>query len=197
MPRTMILLALALSVGTVANAQKYSGPNCLGPFCIDRNVPARNLFKQLGPPAPRPSRLFPYCYQSQDGKKFLYVETFDSEPDVTAEVFLSDFPNCIHARKKQTTEDLGAWTTREGIRLGSPEADVVKAYGKPSSELKVDSKLYQLRIRGHQREDKLPQLKDVGEKRIFYNGDVTTDLSAAEFGIRGGKVSYIWLSHNE
>jgi hypothetical protein len=193
----MISLLLAIAVGNVTSEQKYAGPNCLGPFCIDRNVPARSLFKQLGPPESRASRISPYCFQSQDGKKFLYVETFESEPDVTAEVFLSDFPNCIHALKKQTTEDLGAWTTREGIRLGSPEADVLKAYGKPSAEFKVDSKIYQLRIRGHRREDKLPQITDVGEKRMFYNGDVTTDLSAAEFGIRGGKVSYIWLSHNE
>jgi hypothetical protein len=49
----------------------------------------------------------------------------------------------------------------------------------------------------HRREDKLPQIGDVGEKRMFYNGDVATDLSAAEFGILSGKVSYIWLSHNE
>jgi hypothetical protein len=197
MHRLTIFLALALCMGGAANTRKYSGPNCLGSFCIDHNVPARTLFKQLGSPVPRASLLSPYCYQSQDGKVFLYVETFDSEPDITAEVFLSDFPNCIHARKKPTPDNLGAWMTGEGVRLGSPEADVRRAYGKPSEEIKIDSKIYQVRIREHRNEDKLPQLGEIAEKLMFYNGDTSDDLSAAEFGIRGGKVSYIWLSHNE
>jgi hypothetical protein len=197
MPRISIFLVLALSVASLANGEKYSGPKCLGPFCIDRNVPAYTLFKQLGPPSPRPSRLSPYCYQSRDGKTFLYVETFDSEPDIAADLFLSDFPNCLHAPKKVTSDDLNAWATKEGVRLGSSEADVLRAYGKASSELKVDSGIFRLRIRGHRSEDKLPQLRDVAERRLFYNGDAATDLSAAEFGIRDGKVCYIWVSHNE
>jgi hypothetical protein len=197
MPRTSIFLTLTLLLASLANGLKYSGPKCLGPFCIDRNVPVRTLFKQLGPPSTRPSRLSPYCYQSQDGKTFLYVEAFDSEPDMTAEIFLSEFPNCMHVPKKVTTDNLNKWATKEGVRLGSPETDVLRAYGKPSSELKLDSGIFRLRIRGHRPEDKLPQVGDVGERRMFYNGDVTNDLSAAEFGIRDGKVSYIWLSQSE
>ena len=198
MPRTMVLLVLTLWAGSIASGQVYSGPKCFGLFCIDHEVPARSLFKQLGPPSTRASRLSPYCYQSRDGRMFLYMETFDSEPDRVADIFLSDFPNCMRAPKKITEDDLRSWETKEGIRLGSSEADVLKAYGKPSWEGKVDAQIYRLRIRGHRPVDKTPQLKDIGDKRIFYNAGVSSDdPSAAESGMRDGKVSWISLSINE
>ncbi len=194
MPRTMIFLALTLLAGSSAIGQKYSGPKCLGPYCIDHEVRARALFKLLGRPAQKKSQFDPYCYQSRDGETSLYFYTIDSEPGVIGAVLLSDFPNCLHMGKQATENKLDAWKTTENIKLGSSENDVVKAYGKPSSQEKIASQTHRHVIQGYRPSDKLPV---IAEKTMFYNDPKEDDLSAAEFGIRGGKVSYIWLSHNE
>jgi hypothetical protein len=194
MPRTIIWLMLALWAGMPATTNKYSGPKCLGPFCVDSAVPTRTLFNQLGAPAARVSPVFPYCYQSQDGTTFLYIDTQGSEPGVSGAVFVSDFRNCIHMKIQVTSGGLNAWKTPEGVKIGSSEDDVIKAYGKPSSEDKVNSQTYRFAIRGYRPTDKVPM---IANKMLLYN-DLTGDsLNAAEFGIRSGKVSFIWLSRNE
>ena len=94
-----------------------------------------------------------------------------------------------------TAADLSAWKTPEGVGIGSPEQDVVKAYGKPSSEKTVDAESYRRWIRGRLPTDRLPKM---GQKTLTYRNNGTyLDLRAAEFGIRNGKVSFIWLSHYE
>jgi hypothetical protein len=188
---TLLTIALCLKGGS---GQTYTGPKCLGLYCIDRTVPVGVLFKQLGAPAPRRSKFEPYCYESQGGHAFLYIDTVGPQPKVVGDVFLSDFPNCSRLRTQSTAADLGAWKTPEGIGLGSSEEEVRKAYGKPSSDDKLGPQTYRTRIKGFRPEDRHP---DMGERSLFYNGDVTTDLSAAEFGVRNGKVSYVWLSYNE
>jgi hypothetical protein len=96
--------------------------------------------------------------------------------------------------KRVTEENLGAWKTPENIKLGSSENDVIKAYGKPSSQEQVVSQTHRHVIQGYRPWDKLPV---IAEKTMLYNDPKGDDLSAAEFGIRGGKVSYIWLSDEE
>jgi hypothetical protein len=97
-------------------------------------------------------------------------------------------------RKQVTTDDLNAWKTREGVKIGSSEDDVIKAYGKPSSEDKINAQTYRFAIRGYRPTDNVPMIAD---KMMLYNDSTGDNLSAAEFGIRSGKVSFIWLSHNE
>jgi hypothetical protein len=97
-------------------------------------------------------------------------------------------------RSQATTDDLRTWTTREGVKIGSSEDDVIKAYGKPSSENKVDAQTIRFAIRGYRTTDKVQM---IAEKMMLYNDAAGDDLSAAEFGVRNGKVSFIWLSHNE
>jgi hypothetical protein len=53
---------------------------------------------------------------------------------VIGAVLLSDVPNCLHMGKRATEDNLDAWKTPENIKLGSSENDVMKAYGKPSSQ---------------------------------------------------------------
>jgi hypothetical protein len=50
MPLRIVVLALALIAGRIADKSEYGGPQCLGPFCLDRIVSIRALFKRLGPP---------------------------------------------------------------------------------------------------------------------------------------------------
>jgi len=188
-----ILFALLVLLSTgVSEQRKYSGPRCLGSFCVTTNVPSSRLFKQLGKPAKGKDV---FCYRAQDGRTFLYVETIHSDPDTAAEVFLSDFPNCMHLPVKTTTNELRNWKTPEGIGLGSSERTVLRAYGKPASETTIikDEGLSG-RIQGWKPNERGPQM---GDKAILYNSELLDDNSAGEFGFRKGKVSWIWLSVNE
>ncbi len=194
MARKTVFLALTLLVGGVSGKQGYTGPRCLGPYCVDHDIPLRTLFKQLGPPAPRATQFFPYCYQSQDEKKFLYIDEIGEEPGAAGAVFLSDFPNCMHTGKRVTTEDLSAWKTPEGVGIGSSEDDVIRTYGKPPSESKIDAQDYRFAVRGYRPSDPKP---NIGEKSLLYNDLTGDDLRAASFSIRNGKVSSIWLSNED
>jgi hypothetical protein len=201
-----VSIAVAVLIASVAVAEeKYTGPKCLGPFCINRATTTNKLFQQLGRP---PRRASFYCFQAENGRSFLNLATIHTEPAQVGDVILSDFANCMHTTPQITSDDLQSWKTPEGIGLGSSEADVLKAYGRPPSQDKIvpwnetpsakgivtERFIYSLRIRGYQGGEKGPS---VGDKRLFYNSSDYEDPSAAEFGIRKGVVSYIWLSINE
>jgi len=167
---------------------EYSGPQCLGPLCKGRPQPSASLFRQLGlPDGIKPIEGY-LCFQSKDGRTFASVWTgrnYDWPPE-EVEVVLNDFRNCIHMPEIVTREDLHAWQTPEGIGLGSSEEEILKAYGKPPREWKIDLKTAREKIRGLRNGDKMP---DIGDKLFFYYG--TEFGSTTEFGIRTGKVSYI------
>jgi hypothetical protein len=191
--RAILLIAMLLSSG-LASAQKYTGPRCLGPYCLNRDAVISQLFKQLGP-APRNSEFAPYCYESKDHGVFLYLASAEGVPPTVDAAFLSDFPNCMHMATASTTDNLNRWRTPEGIGLGSSDQDVLHAYGKPSQERKPESKTYRELVKGYQKGDTLP---DLGDKELQYGaGPAMGDLSLAKFGIRNGKVSYIWLSYSD
>src|SRR5580700_10862979 len=161
--RAILSITMLLS-SDLASAQKYTGPRCLGPYCLNRDAVISQLFKQLGP-APRSSEFAPYCYESKDRGVFLYLRSAEGVPPTVDAAFLSDFPNCMHIATASTTDNLNRWRTPEGIGLGSSEQDVVHAYGKPSREGKPDSKMLRELIEGYQKGDTLP---DVGDKELQY-----------------------------
>jgi hypothetical protein len=198
MVRILFSLLILFSTGA-AEQRKYSGPRCLGSFCVNANVPSSRLFEQLGKPAEGKDV---FCYRSQDGRTFLYLKTFHSEPDTVAEVFLSDFPNCMHLPVRTTTKDLRTWKTPEGIGLGSSEKTVLRAYRAPyeSTMIKDEEDPYRGRIPGSKPNERGPQMGDKNSFYTSYTGDPSKppeDNKAAEFGFRNGKVSWIWLSVNE
>ncbi len=197
MSRTLMLLFVSLLVGGASQETvKYSGPNCLGPFCIDHDVSVRVLFKRLGEPAPRASSFSPYCYKAEYGNTFAYFDTMGPDSKVAGALFLSDFPNCVHLVVQTTHDDLHAWKTPEGIGLGSSQADLAKAYGSKCSHEGIvagDSRILKFMIRGYREGDRTPR---IGDKTISYNGALD-DLRTAEFCIRDGRVTCIFLSHNE
>jgi len=189
------MLSLAAIVLCQSGGQKYTGPQCLGPFCMDRRTSSHDLFHKLGPPARKSG---PYCYEAKEKKNgFLYFTTVHSDPGLAVQVFLSDFPNCLHMLKRVSDADLRTWKTPEGIGLGSLEKDVVRAYGKPSEEFSInpkDARAMALWIRGYRSGDRVA---NVGDRVLSYAGDLSQDLSTAGFGIRDGKVAWIWLSADE
>jgi len=176
----------------------YAGPDCLGPFCLSNTLKKPgSVFKELGhstfPIQASPS-LYPYCYQSPDGKEFVRVVMSHETPPEPSAMFLSDFPTCMHVSKKfssTSTADLGQWRTPEGIGLGSNVEDVLRAYGKPTRDRK--SKLIDPRVifPGSKVGETVP---DAGDRTLDYTSGA---LLLSEFGIRNGRVSYIELSNSE
>jgi hypothetical protein len=186
------LFAIVLLAGGNPGERPYTGPTCLGPYCFDRVVLLRTLFKRLVRPAAESE---PVCFQSQDGQTFLGGSNRLDSSRIAGEVLLSDFPNCVKFPIQLTTDNLLAWKTKEGIGLGSSEEEVLKAFGQPNSILKFGTKPddYMLVIRGyHPSSQKPPQIGDT--RFIYYDNE---DLRSAEFGFRNRKVCWIWLAYNE
>jgi hypothetical protein len=175
----------------------FLGPDCLGPYCTYRELSLNSLLRRLGLPpqehAPSPIE----CFQSRDAQAFLHVSTdIESISESSlGDVLLTDFPNCSHMPKRIATNGLRAWRTPEGIGLGSPEEAIRKAYGIPSAEKKLDAQnpgfAMEGLIAGYRAGDNQPR---VGEKVIIYG---PLELQVTEFGIRDGKVSYIWLKDSD
>jgi hypothetical protein len=173
----------------------FVGPDCLGPYCTNGELSLDSLLRHFGlpPQKNRPSSV--ECFQSQDGQASLHFATEVEETSGVADVLLSDFSNCLHMRKRTATNGLHAWKTPEGIGLGNSEEDVVKAYGVPSAEKKLDAQEPVLEIKGllagYRAADNRPR---IGDKVITYG---PRELQVVDFGIRDGKVSYIWLKESD
>jgi hypothetical protein len=173
----------------------FLGPDCLGPYCTDGDLTLNSLLRHFGLPAQKNRPLPVECFQSQDGRASSHFATDVEMTSGVADFLLSDFPNCLHMRKRTTTKDLRTWKTPEGIGLGSSEEDVLKAYGTPSTEKKLDAQKPVLEIKGllagYRAGDKQSR---IGDKVIIYG---PRGLHAVDFGIRDGTVSYIWLKESD
>jgi len=173
----------------------FLGPDCLGPACVYGGSPLLSLLARLGTPGQKASPSGLYCYQSEVDGTFLYLATgHENLPPQIEAIAVSDFPNCARAPQTTTKNDLHGWKTPEGIGLGSSEEEVLKAHGKPTKVEEAASSgwgEYAELIRGYRKGDKVP---DIGDKTLFYAGQ---ELQRARFGIRNGKVSYIFLSDEE
>ncbi len=173
----------------------FVGPDCLGPYCTYGELTPNSLLLGLGfpPQKNRPSPLV--CLQSQDAQAFLHFSTDVEETFGVADFLLSDFPNCFHTSKKITPNRIRAWKTPEGIELGSSEDDVLKAYGTPSAEKKLEAQKLIRETKGlvvgYRAGDKQSR---IGDKVIIYS---SRELQAVDFGIRDGRVSYIWLKNSD
>lgn len=191
------LLAIVLLCESQAGKQSYAGPNALGLFRIDRDVFVRSLFERLGQPTTTKSNHF--CYQSRSANSYLWFDRMAHEPGQVGDLLLSDFPNCMDRPVQVVSEDLGAWKTEEGIRLGSTAEEVLKAYGRPSSRDKIERTAYRWVIQGDYiaRENRYTNKArpERGDRVLVYTSP--HELRTAEFGIRSGRVAWIFLSQNE
>jgi len=173
----------------------FVGPDCLGPYCSNGELSFDSLLRHFGLPPQKSTPSPVVCFQSQDGRASLHFATDVEETYGVADFLLSDFPNCLHKHKRITPNGLDAWKTPEGIGLGSSEEDVVRAYGTPSAEKQLDAQKPILEtkglILGYRAGDNQPR---IGDKIIIYG---PRELQAVDFGIRDGKVSYIWLKESD
>src|SRR5208283_2305610 len=195
MPRSFHILVAILSIAaSTAKGENYAGPPALGPFRVDTDVSMNSLFQKLGRPSSTTGDNF--CYRSSDGKTFLVLTrmTEDYDRKIAGDVTLSSFRNCVNRPVTVTADDLAAWKTEKGIGLSSTADDVRKAYGIPSSVDKIQGDDYRWVIYGdfidnHYAKVKRPELGDT----VLVYGRAPDDLRTAEFGIREGKVVWIFL----
>lgn len=177
--------------------EAFPGPDCLGPYCTYGELSFNGLLRRLGLPPGGHSPSSTECFQSRDAQAFLHVSTDVESISESSldDLLLTDFPNCSHMPKRVAANTLRAWKTPEGIGLGSSEADVQKAYGIPFAEKKlgVQNPGFAMKglIAGYRVGDNQPKVAD---KVIIYG---PRDLQVTEFGIRDGKVSYIWLKDSD
>ncbi|HEV1996054.1 MAG TPA: hypothetical protein VGR03_17105 [Candidatus Acidoferrum sp.] len=173
----------------------FLGPDCLGPYCTYGELSLNSLLRKLGLPPQKNTASPLECFQSQDARASLHFRTDVESPSDLDDVLLSDFPNCLHMRKRIATNGLRAWKTPEGIGLGSSEEDVLKAYGTPSAEKELDAQNHGFAMKGliagYRAGDNQTR---VGNKVLIYG---PRELQVVEFGIRDGKVSYIWLKDSD
>ena len=173
----------------------YVGPDCLGPYCTYGDLSLPDIFRYLNLPTPKTAVPSLLCFQSQVGQASVHFATDVEETSGVADVLLSEFPNCLHKRKTTTARRLDDWKTPEGIGLGSSEADVVNAYGPPSTVKRLEAKKPIAEMKGllvgYREGDAEPPTAD---KLLIYG---PRELQAVDFGIRDGKVSYIWLKESD
>jgi len=173
----------------------FVGPDCLGPYCTYGDLSLSDMFRYFGLPSPKNTVPPLECFQSQDSQASMHFATDVEETSGVADVLLSGFPNCLHTRKTTTARHLEAWKTPEGIGLGSSEEDVIKTYGSASTVKKLNAKKPIPEIKGllagFRTGDNEPL---IAEKVLVYG---PRELHAVDFGIRDGKVSYIWLKESD
>ena len=158
----------------------FLGPDCLGPFCTHGELSLNSLLRHFGLPPQKKTPSPVECFQSQDGQASLHFATDVEETYGVADFLLSDFPNCLHTSKRVTPNRLSAWKTPEGIGLGSSEEDVVKAYGTPSAEKKLDAQRPILEIKGLIAGKRAGDNQSrIGDKVIIYG---PRELQAVDFG---------------
>lgn len=179
-------------------AYGYGGPASLGPFRIDNKIagtPLNQLLAALGRrKVPNDDRV---CFEDPSDGTYLIVARGSDDSTLARGVALSRFPNCFKHRN-YTTASISRWSTEKGIRLGSAEAAVIAAYGKPTecASAKRDPKIF---FPGYEEPTpeivaKLPQ----GGIVLQYTAkEGAPDLSLARFGISNGLVVWIELSHDE
>jgi hypothetical protein len=151
--RVVIFLAGASFLSGIAVAQSYSGPKCLGPFCVDRKVSANMLVERLSPSISNRG-----TYGTKDRLAFLQI---------------------VGASK----DEIGAVELSDTSSLKSSEKELAKAINAKNC--------CKYMLRGFRQGDPLP---NAGEKSLSYEGK---ELMRTTFGIRGGKVSFIWISDAE
>ncbi|HEX8817222.1 MAG TPA: hypothetical protein VF753_17135 [Terriglobales bacterium] len=194
-----IIIILILTQICWAETHGFPGPNTLGPFRIDRDAAIKTLFDDLGTPVSTNADAF--CYKSSDGKSFLVLSRMTEVygRDVAGSATLSAFPNCINEPVTVAKVDLAQWTAGDSIGLGSTAESVLREYGKPSREDRIEGAKYRWIIHGDRDPTGRYTQKDrpeIGDRVLVYKG-APNDLRIAEFGIRAGKVAWIFLSRNE
>ncbi len=188
-------LTCAMTYGVVALSQTYTGPKALGPYQIGTRLTVKMLLGRLGKPAANVGKRV-LCFKLENGD-YLWISKMAEERKLVGSILLSDFPNCIASPVNITSAVIRDWKTKEGIGLGSKKEDVLKTYGKPSSDDKITGNKYRWIVDGDYQNDHytIKHPPDRGEEVLYY--DSPDSLFVAAFGLHNGIVTWIYFSEDE
>ncbi len=194
-----ILLAMLPVLQTSKIKHKYTGPKCLSGFCI-KGGSKQKLAAIFGK---NPKNNAFYCYMAKEPNAFVqYV--IEEEYKLKAEIItwgslvITDFDNC-GGRSVMTSASAKELKTLEGIGLGSTEAEVIHAYGKPVEREVVTPKDVQntansMFVGPTSQPRKISA--NLGDTILTYKSDFD-DLSFTFVLLRKGRVSGIRTAHQE
>lgn len=130
----MLVVAVVSLHPLVGNAQAQPVPQCLAGFCLDADeLPTEKALRARFGGSRQPALLkdFAYCYRFIAPRQTSYghflLKDFGTGLRLVT-IRLSKEPLCADAHVVRLRAPL---TTKEGIRLNSDEAEVLKCYGQP------------------------------------------------------------------
>jgi hypothetical protein len=133
------------------------------------------------------------CFGSADDKAYIWIDKMAHSPAKAGSVFVSRFRNCFGQPLKTTPIDPTKWRTEKGIGIESTSEELLKAYGKPRTIEKVVLGIGPLIVGADGSAGGRPEY---GQSIWSYPG-ADDDVRGAQFGIREGRIVWIFLTHNE
>jgi hypothetical protein len=187
-------LALFLTIAMRGHSQQQEryvkGPSCLAEFCFDEHLMSERDFGARYGRLTEPGRDGPRtCFAVPEQRLFVHFGATHELPSQIDQVFVSDVQNCRKPLISKTK--FRRFLTREGIKLGDPEAKIIEAYGQPSRIDHGDG-CEKLGLTVQQAANSAP----FGDKVLAYVASQDT-LLYAEFYIRAGKLAAILVSSSE
>lgn len=158
-------------------------------------VSVRRIWDALGRPhLPQTDSI---CYEDQPSKAFLWLTRGADDRELVRGIGIASFPNCLR-HSVYVASGFARWETEKGIGLGAGEANVLKAYGPPSSVKTPTGQptAFLDAYIGPSGTQELMRRTPRTWRVLRYDGGPDS-LSLAEFGIAAGRVQWIWLSDNE
>jgi len=188
-----ILLAMLPALQTSKIKHKYTGPKCLSGFCIEGGS-KQKLATIFGK---NPKNKAFYCYMTKESNVFVqYVieDEFKLKANIITwgSLAITDFDNC-GGRSVMTSASATELKTGEGIGIGSTEAEVIHAYGKPVEREAVTPKDVQNTANSMFVGPTIQHKKisgNIGDTILSYKSDFD-DLSFTWILLRKGRVSGI------
>jgi hypothetical protein len=190
--------AFAAQSGNHGPFGRYTGPNSLGPYSIDRDISMKSLLATFGA---LPAGKYTYCFADKVHGLFLYTRPLNDGSKRVGMVFLSSFPNCRHLPVLKVVIDPGVWKTPEGIGIGSTKEEVLHAYHQPVFGEKLGKGSWEsLEIAGIRDSERSQAF--VGDSSYLYSCLLAEkqgcdDLRATRMGFSHGKLVWIAMSDEE
>ena len=205
LPLLILLPASASSVDNKGQAGNKAS-TCIAKLCLATPLSQKEIVAQYGEGRKRVSggatdESVSRCYY--DPKQDLYVEfNFDKHvqdqvvynSDLT-QVMVSRVPMCEKSFKPK--HPFPKFVTELGLTIGSTEAEVQAAMGKPNRVGAAEDRSKRSTPTSHDELMRGYDAPDYGETSLFYSPDQQHDLLANFFYISQGKVKSILLSVSE
>ncbi len=191
---TLFGIFTATAVGTVDGLAQPKVPACIASFCVaNRDVRPEAVIKALGATTRQETfRHFHYCYEFPEPSGTIVYGKFEFGNEVLSKVDwrlvsidLSKERVCESAHKVPRARAIG---TKEGIRIGSREADVRRTYGLPIDS-SVPSEALSASFFGER--------KVAVDRQLLYDTGRPDDLLGARIFIRDGTVLLISVFNDE